>query len=145
MNKKSRLQDYPISHLISRRLVAFVVIGGMGFGVEAIIITVATTKFGFPVLESRLLSFPCAVLLTWWLNRRYNFRSQASISLELWRYFLSQSLGALTNLAVFATCLMAFPSLSTSPILLLGLGATAGLTINFTLSLWYVFEKKRGI
>ncbi len=126
------------------RLAIFAAIGGIGFGVEAIILTVATTKFGLPTLETRLISFPSAVLLTWWLNRKYNFRSQASVFLELWKYFGSQSFGALTNLAVFAGCWAAFPSLSTSPILLLGLGSLAGLVVNFVLLQWYVFRKKKG-
>jgi putative flippase GtrA len=126
------------------RLAIFATIGCIGFGVEAIILTVATTKFGLPTLETRLISFPCAVLLTWWLNRKYNFRSQASVFWELWKYFGSQSIGALTNLAVFVGCWAAFPSLSTSPILLLGLGALAGLVVNFALLQWYVFGKKKG-
>jgi len=127
-----------------RRFAIFVTIGGIGFAVEAVILTVATTKFGFPTLETRLISFPCAVLLTWWLNRTYNFRSQAGVFLEVRKYFGSQSFGALTNLAVFAGCWAAFPSLSKLPILLLGFGALAGLVVNFVLSQWYVFGTKKG-
>lgn len=125
------------------RLATFVAIGGFGFGVEAVIITLATSKFGFSATGTRLFSFPCAVLLTWWLNRQYNFRSHEGVWLEVGRYFATQGLGALTNLAVFASCLAIFPSLAAWPVLVLGLGAFVGLAVNFILSCRYVFKRRK--
>ncbi len=126
-----------------KRFFVFVTIGGLGFVVEAVIILLLTSKFDFATTVSRFFSFPCAVLVTWWFNRQWNFRSQEGVMQEVGRYFASQGLGALTNLAAFAGCLYVFPSLSAWPILVLGFGAIAGLIVNFTLSNRYVFTSKR--
>lgn len=128
---------------IWRRFRGFVVIGGVGFAVEAIIITLATSqRFGLPAVMARLLSFPCAVLVTWWLNRQYNFRSRDSALSEGGRYLATQGVGALANLAAYASCVYAFPPLAAWPVVALGIGAGVGLAVNFSLSYLYVFRKR---
>jgi putative flippase GtrA len=126
-----------------KRLVIYAAIGGIGFCVEGLIISFATIILDFSAITTRLISFPSAVFITWWLNRKYNFRSDEAVLTEASRYFGSQGVGALTNVAVFVCCLYFLPSLAGRPIFALGLGAIAGLTVNFLLSYFYVFNKSR--
>ncbi len=133
-----------MSNVLWRRVAGFVAIGGLGFAIEAGIIMLATSpKFDVPALVARLFSFPCAVLVTWWLNRQYNFRSRNSALAEGGRYLVTQGVGAFVNLATFASCVYMFPSLTLWPVLALAVGAGAGLVANFTLSYLYVFRKRR--
>ncbi len=129
---------------IWRSFRGFVAIGGVGFAVEALIITLAAApRFGLSAVMARLLSFPCAALVTWWLNRQYNFRSRDSALSEGGRYLATQGVGALVNLAAYASCVYAFPPLAAWPVVALGIGAGAGLAVNFSLSYLYVFRKKK--
>jgi len=91
-------------------------------------------------MAARTLSFPSAVMATWWLNRKYNFRSQNSLIAEGPRYFLVQIMGALSNLGVFILCLSVIPLFTTWPVAGLAAGATVGLAVNFLFSSVYVFK-----
>jgi putative flippase GtrA len=127
-----------------RRLFGFIAIGGLGFLVEAAIITWAgASPWAVPALMARVVSFPCAVLLTWWLNRTYNFRSTANPLAEGGRYMVTQVAGAVANLGVFALGVRLFPLLDQWPVVALGVGACAGLAVNFALSYAFVFNKRK--
>ena len=127
-----------------RRLAGFISIGGFGFVVEAVIISVAGSPWwGVPATSARLVSFPCAVAITWWLNRKLYFRSEDSPIAEGARYFATQVAGALANLGVFALCIFTFPLLVAWPVVALGFGACAGLAVNFVLASVYVFNRRK--
>jgi len=126
-----------------RQLGAFISIGGLGFLVEAAIITGAgASPWAVPALMARVFSFPCAVALTWWLNRTYNFRSISNPLAEGGRYMVTQVAGAVANLGVFALGVRLFPLLDQWPVVALGVGACAGLAVNFALSYAVVFNKR---
>jgi putative flippase GtrA len=127
-----------------RRLAGFIAIGGVGFLVEAAIITLAgASPWAVSALTARLVSFPFAVALTWWLNRTYNFRSTANPLAEGGRYMVTQVAGAVANLGVFALGVRLFPLLDQWPVVALGVGACAGLSVNFALSYAFVFNKRK--
>lgn len=123
------------------RFLKFSAIGGIGFAVEASVITLTGSWWALPPTVARCFSFPSAVMLTWWLNRKYNFRSQGSLVAEGRRYFLAQATGALSNLGVFALCVSLVPLFSVWPVAGLAVGAVAGLAVNFFLSSVFVFKK----
>lgn len=125
------------------RLAGFVAIGLIGFVVEATVITVVASNFKVPPIIARAFSFPPAVLITWWLNRKYNFRSQENALSEGVQYFLTQSVGALANLCTFAFCVSVGPVLPLWPIVALAFGACVGLVVNFGLAYVYVFRTSK--
>ena len=124
----------------------FAIVGGIGFVVDAGILTALVSWFGFNVYASRAVSFTAAVLATWALNRQWVFgdwkaRHARAVGAEYLRYVVVQTVGALTNLAVFVAVLAALPNLIRYPVIPLAIGAIAGLLVNFAGARLWVFTR----
>lgn len=117
----------------------FVLVGGIGFAIEAIVLTLISQHSALGPIWGRIISFPMAVISTWWLNRKFTFRSQNPPGSEGIRYFGVQILGALTNTGIFILAVMAIPSLWSMPVVPLAFGSLGGLIVNFTLAAKVVF------
>lgn len=126
---------------LQQRIVRFAVVGGVGFLIEAALLSYFANVPGIGVIKGRAISFPVAVAVTWWLNRRLTFRSQNPPGRESLRYFVVQSIGAFANLGVFLTLVTLFPYLQALPVLSLFIAAIFGLALNFVLSRKFVFIK----
>lgn len=121
----------------------FVLVGGIGFIIEAITLTLIAQYSSLGPIWGRAVSFPLAVLSTWWLNRKLTFRSQNPPGAEGVRYFAVQILGALTNTGIFIVTVKAIPSLWNIPVVPLAFGSLGGLVVNFILSAKVVFVPLR--
>ncbi len=139
------LQSEPVSVDASffRRLPGFVVVGAIGFIVDAAILTVLMTGFSFDHYSARAISFTAAVTITWYLNRRwvFNRRNVPMTGREYSAYVLVQIIGAIINLVIFVIVIELVPGLATVPVIPLAIGAVAGLLFNFTASNFFVFRK----
>jgi putative flippase GtrA len=80
--------------LLRHRFVRFSIVGGVGFLIEATLLTYFATVPGIGAIKGRAISFPIAVVTTWWLNRTLTFQSTNNPHRESFRYFLVQSLGS---------------------------------------------------
>jgi len=125
--------------LLRHRFVRFTIVGGVGFVIEAALLTWFATIPGLGAVKGRAISFPVAVVTTWWLNRTLTFQSKNNPHRESFRYFLVQSLGAVANLGVFAVLVSTLPGLRSMPVVPLFIAAIFGLFVNFALSKKYVF------
>ncbi len=125
------------------RFLRFTVVGGIGFAIEASVITLLGRWFGWDAIASRAISFPLAVLATWLLNRVYTYRSDNPPVEEGARYFAVQVVGALSNLATYAACIRYLPGMGSWPVLCLAVGAAVGLVVNYALSSALVFVRSR--
>jgi putative flippase GtrA len=128
-----------MARLPGHRFIRFSIVGGVGFLIEAALLSYFAGVASIGVIKGRAISFPLAVAATWWLNRTLTFQSRNAPGREGFRYFLVQSLGALANLGVFYVLVTWFPSLRTSPVLPLFIAAIFGLALNFVLSRRFVF------
>jgi len=63
-----------------RRVAKFAVVGGVGFAIDAGVLTLAVRELS-SVYTARAVSFACAVLVTWVLNRLYVFDPDKRASL----------------------------------------------------------------
>jgi putative flippase GtrA len=120
------------------RFLRYCVVGGCGFAVEAILIATLQYGFAWSALPCRTVSFPVAVLVTWWLNHRFTFGSRGGRA-ELMRYFGSQGAGLMTNLAAYASVIYAIPALDAHALIPLVIGSALGLAVNFMLADKFVF------
>jgi len=129
-----------------RRLMAFAMVGGAGFAIDGGVLALLFHGLGADPYGARAVSFSCAVTATWLLNRRFTFhdlRAEAEgARAEYVRYLMVQILGALANLGVYAAAMITIPDLARWPVAALGLGAIAGLAVNYTLSLSVVFRRR---
>jgi putative flippase GtrA len=128
------------------KLVYFIFIGGIGFLVDASILTLLSQYYGPNIYLARLVSFSLATMATWVLNRKIVFRQEVGPdrrkSLEYIRYLLVQVTGGGVNLLIFTLLIRVIPNLKIQPIIPLAVGAIFGLAINFTGTRYWVYSKK---
>ena len=126
-------------------VLSFLVVGGAGFAIEAVILTVLTLYAQWSPWQARIPSFLTAVLVTWALNRRHTFanRGLPSRSTEAFLYTAIQGGGALINLGIFGVCLMLLPGLSQVPVIPLAIGAVGGFAFNYLLSSNWLYARLR--
>jgi len=127
-----------------RRLPGFVIVGAIGFLVDAGVLTLLMTGFGFDTYGARAISFTLAASITWYMNRRWVFdRAAVKISgREYTSYVLVQVIGAVINLAVFVAVIESFPTLEKMPVIPLAIGAAVALIFNFGASSRFVFSER---
>lgn len=136
-------QDHGAS--VFRRLPGFVLVGAIGFVIDAGILTVLMTGFGFDHYSARAISFTVAVTATWYMNRRWVFERNAvpMSGREYTSYLIVQVIGAVINLSVFVAVIELVPELARIPVIPLAIGAAAALLFNFSASSRFVFSKPR--
>ena len=129
----------------SRKLPGFVVVGAIGFLIDAGILTLLMTAYEFDHYSARAISFTVAVTFTWYMNRRWVFeKSAASISgREYSSYLVVQVIGAVINLSVFVAIIEILPNLTRVPVIPLAVGAVAALLFNFGASSRFVFSESQ--
>jgi putative flippase GtrA len=122
----------------------FGAIGGVGFLIEAAVLTWLVRVNGWGLYGSRVLSFGLAVTATWYLNRRFTFarRAGADRGREYVRYFLAQVIGALINLGVYGTIIAAVPVVAAYPVLPLAVGSGVAMVFNFLAARHFAFNAR---
>lgn len=136
--------------LINPKILSFGVVGAVGFVVDAFLLTVLTVELGLDVFPSRAVSFACATVVTWLLNRIFTFSRQASREpqarkKEYFLYLTVQMVGAALNFVVFLALIVWNPVLRQMPIIPLAGGAVIALVFNFTMSRKFVFGNSGGL
>jgi putative flippase GtrA len=129
---------------MSRSPLLFGMIGGVGFLIDACILTFLSWSHEFDLYAARCISFCFATFITWWLNRSITFEVEAagtgSRPREYARYVAVQVGGALINYGIFAIVISGFPIFRGWPFLPLAIGAAGGLLFNYQLSRAWVFR-----
>ena len=133
--------------MVSRRLARFIVVGCIGFAVDAGVLVLALRHLTPSIYAARTLSFTTAVFVTWLCNRTFVFSAaDAGLRLvaEYGRYLTTQVTGAIANLLVFVALIELVPRLAATPVVPLAFGAVAGALVNYAGSVWWVFRPRRG-
>jgi putative flippase GtrA len=130
---------------IITEVLSFVSVGAIGFAIEALVLTMLVSQ-GVDVYLSRAVSFPLALTVTWYLNRKHTFddgKNSRFVSLrsEYVGYFSIQVVGAFLNLAIFSLVVFAFPELKSIPILPLVVGAGVAMVFNYSASRYFIYKK----
>lgn len=131
-----------------KRLLRYAFVGGVGFLVDAGVLSWLVAAALADPIVARCLSFPPAVLATWALNRRLVFtsaaRSVGERAHEYGRYFAVQLLGALVNLGVYTLLVTSVPLLRAWPVAALACGSAVALLFNFWGAKYWVFLQAPG-
>lgn len=144
MNSRRQSSSVPGSSLL-RRLPGFILVGAIGFLIDAGILTALMKSLGFGHYGARAISFTIAVTATWYMNRRWVFERNAvrMSSQEYTSYLSVQVIGALINLSVFAAVIEFVPGLAKIPVIPLAVGAAVALMFNFSASSRFVFSEHK--
>jgi putative flippase GtrA len=122
------------------RFLRFALVGVAGFLVDAAVVAVLIRVLAIGPYQARIGSYLFAVSTTWWLNRRFTFRSTRPPARELATFILTNAFGAMVNLAVYAAIIAWFGSGGWIPVIAVAIGSLMGLCINFLLSSKIVFS-----
>ena len=114
------------------QVMRFGVVGAVGFVVDGGLLWFLISLDFDPYL-ARAMSFPIAVIVTWTLNRNWTFLETRDISRQgqLRRYFGVQTVGTLTNYAVYSAVIGLFGTAASTIFMAFALGSFIGSFINF--------------
>lgn len=135
---------------IKKQFILFSIIGTMGLIVDLTVLYFTSQVCDF--IFARLISFICAVLTTWALNRKltfnYKITSQLDFNIyysylnEFAKYFIANLFGGVINLSTYYLYLTFNKSPADIYIATVS-GGVAGLILNFVLSKQIVFKQKK--
>ncbi len=128
--------------IVFRELFVFGIVGVIGFVVDAGVLYMFKPYLG--LYGGRLLSFFCAVVATWLLNRQFTFKlrqSGVTLGREFSRYFVSMLGGGTVNYASYAVLVYFFVYIAERPVWGVAAGSLAGMLVNYLLAKFYVFSK----
>ena len=136
-----------IRALVRSPFLRFGLVGGCGFVVDEIILTILHYLIGVDRYSARAVSIFCAATFTWWGNRNLTFAEQATtggsreLAREWFRFMLANGVGALVNYASYTICVTFAPTPIGNPLVATAIGVAIGLVFNFTLSKRFVFRQ----
>lgn len=124
-----------------QQVMRFLGVGGVGFIVDAGLLGGLIFAGANPFI-ARLLSFPIAVLVTWWLHRNWTFATATRTAPigQISRYFWVQLTGAAINYAIYAMVLLYIDQTPKNAVLALAAGSFFGLFVNFMGSKYIAFS-----
>jgi putative flippase GtrA len=122
-----------------RRLASFAAVGGLGFAVDAGILSALVHGMNWVHYEARAVSFAAAVTVTWLCNRTFVFAKTSNRSREYGAYFTAQLVGAVINLGTYAAFILLFPASARLPVVPLAVGAAVALLFNYVAASRFVF------
>jgi len=130
-----------VSAALLRRFVVFGTVGSAAFLVDTGVLYLLRA-LGLDLYTGRVLSFLAGVTFTWWGNRTFTFPDRRSPRLlaEWTRFFLANAPGGFANYGVYALLVATLEPFARHPVLAVAVGCIAGLVLNFTNTLLFVFR-----
>ena len=136
--------DVTLDKSVINQFGRFAITGGIGFLVEAVVLTLLVSVSEMNVYFARSISFSIAVTTTWLINRHFTFAGfqRKRKGKEYFLYFLVQTIGVLINLFVFFLVLSAYPELRSLVVIPLAAGSAVAMFFNFAASRVWIYNKR---
>lgn len=109
----------------------FGLVGGLGFVVDAGVMSLLHGLLGWDSIAARAISFPAAVTVTWMCNRLFTFSDTQVPPSRYVAYLLLQALGAAINFSVFSALVWSGLPVLSVPVLALAAGAGVSLFVTY--------------
>lgn len=135
-----------LSKLLPEGFPTFIIVGGIGFIIDASILSILVHGYGWGDYTARIVSFAVAVTATWYLNRRYVFyaRKTPDRHREFSRYLAVQLTGMAINFLAYSLCIATVEIMDRWPVMALAVGSTVALFFNFMGARIFVFHGDSG-
>ena len=120
----------------------FVVIGTIGFIVDASTLKLLVALLKMDLYSGRLVSYLTAATGNWMLNRRFTFKQASPTSpVRQWlKYLGANGIGFAFNYSTYAALITYVAIAKAHPVLGVAAGSIAGLSFNFTVNKFWVFR-----
>jgi putative flippase GtrA len=121
--------------------VRFGLVGVVGFAVDGGLLQLLVSAFDWGPIAARAVSFPCAVLATWALNRIVTFEDRGgSLARSLLRYVVVSLGGATANFAVYSALVLGSAHMAAVPIIPFAVASCVGLVFNYLGAKHFAFK-----
>jgi putative flippase GtrA len=119
----------------------FGLVGGVGFAVDGGLLQLLVWA-GWGPIAARLVSFPVAVLATWWLNRMFTFGGQDGGSLwrSLGRYVAVSLVGTGINFGIYTSFVLGSAAMAANPLVPFAIASIVAMAFNYLGSKYFAFR-----
>ncbi|NPC57290.1 GtrA family protein [Caenimonas soli] len=126
----------------SSRFLRFVLVGAVGFVVDAGVLQGLISVAGWGPVGARAVALPLAIFATWLLNRTITFpESHGGPPLaSLMRYAAVSAVGASANFIIYSLLVFASQAMAALPILPLAIASVIALVVNYLGSKHFAFR-----
>lgn len=123
-----------------RRLFRFALVGVAGFLVDGGLLhwLVASELCG--PIAARAISFPAAVLATWFLHRRITFADPGPVLRSLLRYLLVSSAGTALNFVVYSALVVSVGWMAAQPLVPFAIASGIAMAFNYVGARHFAFS-----
>ena len=124
-----------------KELISFALVGGIAFTVDVGVLYFVKADIG--IYWGRAVSFFCAVIVTWLLNRKLTFKrrmSGRSLFSEFTRYLTVMMGGGTVNYLLYATLVTTMEKVAAQPVWGVAAGSGAGMMFNFIFVKYFIFK-----
>lgn len=120
----------------------FSLVGAVGFAVDGGLLQALVSALGWGPIGARAVSFPAAVMVTWWLHRGFTF-PQPGVGLwrSLRRYLAVSVLGTGLNFGIYTGLVLASASMAAQPLVPFAIASVAALAFNYLGSKHFAFRR----
>ena len=123
-------------------LLRFSLVGAVGFVVDGGLLQVLVSTFGWGPIAARAVSFPTAVLATWWLHRGITFPERGgSLLRSLGRYLAVSVVGTGVNFGLYTGLVLASATMAAQPIVPFAIASVIALAFNYLGSKHFAFRR----
>lgn len=123
-------------------LLRFSLVGTVGFAVDGGLLQLLVDLGGAGPIAARAVSFPLAVLATWWLNRAITIRPRAGTGRwrSLTRYLAVNLVGTGVNFGVYTLLVLASATMAARPLVPFAIASGVALAFNYLGSKHFAFK-----
>ena len=127
----------------SQQIIVFIFAGAVGFLIEAVTIHVGITIFSTDPQSPRFVSYPIALVWTWYINRTYGFRMKGVPNFHEFSRFVQSNLASqITNLFLYFVLTSHIMAMASKPVLALVIATIISTCVSFLLYRIYAFRKQ---
>lgn len=138
----AHMRDSTRTPLLRHRLLWFLGVGAVVFGVDITVLHLLTGPGGVSPFTSRLVSLPIAASLGWVLHRKVTFadRQHRRITVQWPHYLMINVVSGTANFGIYVGLIGLFPWLREHLVLAVMPAAATGTLINFVSGNFWVFR-----
>ena len=119
----------------------FCLIGLSGFIIESLLITVIIEVFNMNKTNSRFITLPICLLITWFLNRNFTFLNKnKKVAKQLFLYYLLIGSGVTFNFAVYYFSIILLNNFKYDLILSIAIGSISSMLFNYFNMKLFIFK-----
>ncbi|MFU9138978.1 GtrA family protein [Erwinia tasmaniensis] len=127
-----------------KEVVLFGIVGTLGFIIDAGVLYFLKSIVGLYV--GRVVSFICAVIITWFFNRNFTFKevkSKRNPVVELLNYASLMLIGGFFNIGVYYIMIHQSVLVKNIPLIGVAVGSIVGMFVNFISSRLMFYSQKK--